>query len=307
MGICDFGLPIFDCGSANAILVAGRFPANVSVSPPKGSKVRNTYLAAVVQMNSGEDAAANVATATRLVEEAARRGAVLVALPELFNCLGRSEAMLRHAEPAPGPTADALAALARRLGITLLAGSICERSEVTGKACNTSLLFGADGALVARYRKRHLFDIDLPGQVRYQESAWLLPGDEIVCPTTPVGRLGLSICYDLRFPEMYRRLADLGADVLLIPAAFTLPTGRDHWEVLLRARAIENQAFVIAPNQHGQHGSSLTTYGRSMIVDPWGTPLAIAPDGVGIALAEIDLDRLAEIRQRLPALRHRRG
>jgi predicted amidohydrolase len=263
------------------------------------------FLAAAVQMNSGEDPAANLATATRLVEQAAARAAALVAMPELFHCLGRPEVMLRHAQEVPGPASDALAALARRLGITLLAGSICERGPEPTHGYNTSLLFGPDGTLLATYRKLHLFNIDLPGEVSYHESDWLLPGDRVVTADTPLGRLGLSICYDLRFPELYRRLADERADVLLIPAAFTLPTGRDHWQVLLRARAIENQAYVIAPDQHGQHGPNLTTFGRSTIIDPWGTPLAIAPDGPGVIVAEIDLDRLAAIRERLPALRNR--
>jgi predicted amidohydrolase len=264
-----------------------------------------SFLAAAVQMNSGEDPAANLAVATRLVERAAARGATLVALPELFLCLGRPEVMLRHAEQVPGPTSDALAALARRLGITLVAGSLCEHGPEPTHGYNTSLLFGPDGRLLASYRKMHLFNIDLPGEVRYHESSWLLPGDRVVTAATPLGRLGLSICYDLRFPELYRRLADEGSDLLLVPSAFTLPTGRDHWQVLLRARAIENQAYVIAPNQHGPHGPHLTTYGRSMIVDPWGTELAIAPDGPGVIVAEIDPDHLASVRDRLPALRNR--
>ena len=269
-----------------------------------------TYLAAAVQMNSHENVAANVAAVTRHVEEAARRGASLVALPELFNCLGSQQAMLACAESIPGPTSDAMSRLARRLGIVLLAGSIAERGDSAdnvdgGRAYNTSVLFGPDGVELARYRKLHLFDIDLAG-LSYHESAWLLPGETTVAVETPLGKLGLSICYDLRFPELYRRLIDAGAQLLLVPSAFTLPTGRDHWQVLLRARAIENQSYIIAPNQHGEHGSALTTYGRSTIIDPWGTPLACAADGEGIILAEIDLEYLAAIRQRLPALTHRR-
>lgn len=262
------------------------------------------YLAAAVQLNSREDRAANLAAARRWAEAAARRGAALVALPEMFSCLGRPEAMLEAAEEIPGPTSDDLAHLARRLGVTLVGGSIAERAP-EGRAYNTSLLFGPDGGLLARYRKRHLFDIDLPGRVTNQESRWFAHGNAIVVAETPVGKLGLAICYDLRFPEHFRRLADAGAEAIAIPSAFTLATGRDHWEVLLRARAIENQTFVVAPNQFGQHTPALTSFGRSTIVDPWGTLLAVAADGEGLAVAEIDFERLAEIRAQLPALRHR--
>lgn len=261
------------------------------------------YLAAAVQLNSREEVAVNMAAAIRWTEEAARRGARLVVLPELFNCLGRSEAMLRQAEEIPGATSDALRKLAARLGVTLLAGSICERSPAAGKAYNTSLLFAPDGKLLARYRKLHLFDVDLPGRVCYRESDWLLPGGDVVAVDTDLGRLGLSICYDIRFPELMRLQQ---ADVQLVASAFTFATGRDHWEVLLRARAIENQAFVVAANQFGEHTPQFITLGRSMIVDPWGTVLAVAADGEGLAMAEIDLARQAEIRRRLPALAHRR-
>ncbi len=267
-----------------------------------------TYLAAAVQMTSGEDTAANLQTATGLIEQAAAAGASLVALPEMFACLGRFEAMVASAEEVPGgPTSEALCQLARRLKITLVAGSIAEKSSREGKIHNTSLLIGPDGAVLARYRKMHLFDVDLPGQVSMIESRWMIPGDETAVTPTPLGCIAQAICYDLRFPELFRQLADRGAEVICVPSAFTLPTGRDHWEILLRARAIENQAFVVAPNQFGRHTAQLTTYGRSMIVDPWGTPLAIAADGVGLAIAEIDLARMAEIRERLPALRHRRA
>ena len=205
------------------------------------------YLAAAVQMCSGESKEANLKAATRQVERAAQLGARVVALPELFNCLGRTEIMLREAEEIPGPTSEAMSELARRLGIVLVAGSICERDAGAGKVFNTCLLIDSSGQLQARYRKMHLFDIDLPGQVSYQESSWLSPGDEVVAVPTELGCFGLSICYDLRFPELYRRLVEAGAELLMVPAAFTLATGKDHWQVLLRSRAIENQAFVIAP------------------------------------------------------------
>jgi predicted amidohydrolase len=257
-------------------------------------------------MTSGEDKEANLEAATRLVERAAKAGATLIALPELFNCLGRMKVVTEQAEQIPGPTSEAMSALASRLQVTLVAGSICERSAGHDKPFNTSLVFSPDGREIGRYRKVHLFDIDLPGRVTYQESSWLSAGEELSAVNTPMGCLGQAICYDLRFPELFRALADEQMQILVLPAAFTLPTGRDHWEVLLRARAIENQVFVIAPNQCGQHSSELQTYGRSMIVDPWGTTMATAPDGEGFVTAEIDLQRMSEIRTRLPALKHRR-
>jgi predicted amidohydrolase len=268
--------------------------------------MNDRFIAAVVQLNSGEDKPANLARAIALVEQAAGQGATLVALPEMFNCLGRFSTVVENAEPIPGPSSEAMRGLAARLGITLLAGSLCERSCEPGKAFNTSLLFSPQGEELARYRKIHLFDADLPGRVAVTESHWILAGNEIVAAETPLGTVGLSICYDLRFPELYRHLADRDARILFAPSAFTFATGKDHWEILLRARAIENQTVVIAPNQCGRHGPELTTYGHSMIVDAWGTVLARAGDDEGIACAEIDLARLAEVRAQLPALEHRR-
>ena len=264
------------------------------------------YWAAAVQMTSGEDKERNLAAAERLIQEAAERGARLVALPELFNCLGRKEQVIRAAEPVPGPTSRRMSTLARRLRITLLAGSLCERADGRDRVFNTSLLFDDSGSLLARYRKIHLFDVDLPGRVSYQESSWMAPGRDVVSVETDHGRLGLSICYDLRFPELYRRLARQGCRILLVPSAFSLPTGRDHWEVLLRSRAIENQAYVIAPNQCGQHTPGFATCGRSAIIDPWGVPLSVAPDGEGVILARLDARRQENIRRELPALSHRR-
>jgi predicted amidohydrolase len=264
------------------------------------------FLAAVVQMRSGEDKEANLSSAIRWVERAAQRGAKLIALPELFNCLCQPQVMVANAEAIPGPTSEAMSALAARLHVTLLAGSIAERSADPGRVFNTSLLFGPDGIELGRYRKIHLFDIDLPGQVTHKESQWFAPGEEVVHVETPLGRLGMTVCYDLRFAELYRRLADVPIDILLVPAAFTLATGRDHWEALLRARAIENQAYVIAPDQWGQQPPSIPTFGHSMIVDPWGTVTATVPDGEGVAVAEIDHARIAQVRKSLPALEHRR-
>jgi len=263
------------------------------------------YWAAAVQMTSGEDKERNLEAAERLIREAAGQGARLVALPELFNCLGRKESVVQAAEPVPGPTTRRMGDLARRLRVTLLAGSLCEQVEGTGKVFNTSLLFDDSGHLMARYRKIHLFDVDLPGRVSYQESSWMAPGRDVVSAETDHGRLGLSICYDLRFPELYRSLVRQGCRILMVPSAFSLPTGRDHWEVLLRSRAIENQAYVIAPNQYGQHTPGFATCGRSAIIDPWGVPLAVAPDGEGVILARIDSRRQDTIRRELPALSHR--
>lgn len=260
-----------------------------------------------VQMTSGPDKARNLATAVRLVEEAAARGAQLIALPELFNCLADSATIVSQAEPVPGPTSLAMSELAARLQVTLLAGSIAQRVEGSDKVFNASLLFSPKGEQLACYRKIHLFDIDLPGQITFQESGFMQAGDRLVVTETAIGRLGQATCYDLRFPELFRRLVDAGADVFCIPSAFTLPTGRDHWQPLLRARAIENQTYVIASNQYGRNGPGIVTYGRSAIIDPWGVPLAVAADGETVITAEIDLDHQAEIRERLPALRHRRN
>jgi len=264
------------------------------------------YLAAAVQMQSGEDKSANLATATRLVEQAAAGGAQLVALPELFNCLGRYDVVAAEAEAIPGPTSDAMADLSARLHITLVAGSIAER-DASGLIYNTSLLFDPDGRLLARYRKIHRFDVDLPGRVVAQESKWFAAGSDVAPVATPLGALGVAICYDLRFPELFRRLSSAGVQVMVLPSAFTLHTGRDHWEVLLRARAIENQAYVIAPNQFGRHSPQLTSYGHSAIIDPWGRVLAVGPEtGEAIVSGAIDLEQLAVTRKQFPALAHRR-
>lgn len=266
----------------------------------------NQFLAAAVQMNSGEDPQANLTAAERAIEAAVARGARLVVLPEMFLCLGRAPAIVAAAQSIPGPVTERLAALAAQHKLVLVAGSIPERSSTPGKVFNTSTVFGTDGRLLATYRKLHLFDVSIPGAVDVCESSWSEPGDGVVAVDTPCGRLGLAICYDLRFPELFRRLADERVDICALPSAFTLATGRDHWEVLLRARAIENQIHIVAANQWGKHAEGLVSYGRSLIVDSWGTVLAAAADGPGMALAEIDLRRQAELRNNLPALKHRR-
>jgi predicted amidohydrolase len=264
------------------------------------------YLAAAIQMNSGPDKPANLQLATQLIRESVGRGARFVALPELFNCLGLPEQILAEAEPIPGPTSETLCRLAAQQDVTILAGSIAERDSESQQVYNTSLLISGDGKILARYRKIHLFGINLPGRVTFQESKFFAAGDRLSVASTHLGRIGQAICYDLRFPELFRRLATAGADLLCVPSAFTQETGCDHWELLLRARAIENQLYVVAPNQHGRHTPAISTYGRSMIVDPWGIPLSIATDGISIAMAEIDPARTRDVRERLPAMQNRR-
>ena len=258
---------------------------------------------AAVQLSTGPDDTENVRSAERLVAEAADRGARLVVLPEKWPLLEASAAS--PGQPVEGPWLATARGWARSLGIWLLAGSILEAVPGEGRAYNTSVLVAPDGSDAARYRKLHLFDVDVGGH-RYRESEGAVAGDGLATGVVDGLRVGLSICYDLRFPELYRGLADLGADILAVPSAFTATTGRDHWEVLLRARAIENQAFVIAANQVGQHANGTSSYGHSMIVDPWGRILAEAPDGPGVVVANLDRRQLAEIRERLPALAHRR-
>jgi len=262
---------------------------------------------AAVQLNSSADPVANRAVAERLTRAAAADGASLIVLPEKWTAMGSDEQLRAAAEPLNGPMAAWARALARELRIDLIAGSMLELVPGQEKPANTSLHIDPDGELRALYRKLHMFDVELGGR-RFRESELEQAGDEIVISETAAGvELGLSICYDLRFPELYRILAVRGARVLLVPSAFTLQTTRDHWEVLLRARAIENQAFVIAANQFGAHPAGQHSGGRSMIVDPWGVVLAQAPDGECHVLAELDLERQREVRGRLPALANRRA
>ncbi len=259
---------------------------------------------AAVQLNSTNEKARNLETAERLVRAAAVDGAELVALPEKWNLLAAGEELLAGAEPLDGPSLTAARAWALELRIHLLAGSIAERGEGE-KAFNASVLIGADGEDLAVYRKIHMFDVDAGG-VSYRESAHEQPGSEVV--TAPLGELiaGLTVCYDLRFPELFRILALRGARLLTVPSAFTAATGRDHWEVLLRARAIENQAFVVAPNQVGTAPPHHDSFGHSAIVDPWGRALAIAPDEECFVSADLDLPAQEEVRESLPSLANRR-
>ncbi|MBO9350247.1 MAG: carbon-nitrogen hydrolase family protein [Thermomicrobium sp.] len=260
----------------------------------------------LVQMNSRSDKSENLAVAERLIEEAARQGAELVALPEYVNFLGPRELHEANAEPIPGPTTERFAALARRYGIYLLGGSILERSAIPGKYYNTSVLFAPDGEIIASYRKIHLFDVDLTGNVTSNESATILPGDRVVTAEVAGHVVGLTICYDLRFPELYRLLALDGAELILVPAAFTLYTGKDHWHTLLRARAIENQCYVAAPAQIGPHDPGQQCYGHSLVADPWGTVIAEAINRVGVVVTTLDFAYLRAVRAQLPSLANRR-
>jgi deaminated glutathione amidase len=267
------------------------------------------FLAAVVQMTSGSDPEANWRQAHELVAEAAARGAALVATPENTPFLGPHDQKVRLAEPVEGPTCQRFAALAGEHRIHLLLGSFAERMPGDPARChNTSVLFGPDGETLALYRKIHLFDVDVPPDVHFQESATVAAGDTTVVAPTGLGAIGLSVCYDLRFPELYRALVAAGAELLTVPSAFTLTTGKDHWRPLLRARAIENQCYVLAPGQFGRHDDQglRHSFGHSMIVDPWGQVVAAASDGPGLALAPIDLERVHRVRRQLPALAHRR-
>jgi predicted amidohydrolase len=260
---------------------------------------------AVCQLNARDDRAANLVVARDLLARAADAGADLAVLPEYVDYLGPAAGAPKP-EPIDGEFAEFFARAARELGIWVHAGSFHEAGPDEGRTYNTSLVFDPAGVLVATYRKIHLYDVEIAGRVSYQESRSVAPGEQVVVADIAGVPTGLSICYDLRFPELYRRLAIGGAKVLVVPAAFMLHTGRDHWEVLLRARAIESQCYVVAAAQIGDHDPGRTCFGRSMIIDPWGTVLAQAPDTVGIAFADLDLDRLEKIREELPSLANRR-
>jgi predicted amidohydrolase len=262
--------------------------------------------AAAIQINSTDDVGRNLQVADRHVRAAAADGAQLIVLPEKWSVLGTGADLQAGAQPLDGEAISWARATARELGVDLIAGSISERVEGEEKLRNTSVHVGPDGEIAAVYRKLHLFDVEVDG-TRYAESEHEDPGTEPVLTATADGvEVGMSICYDVRFPELYRGLTLRGARILTVPAAFTLATTRDHWETLLRARAIENQAFVIAPNQIGEHPPHNRSGGRSMILDPWGVVLAVAPDKETHVIADLDMDVLADVRRRLPALRHAR-
>jgi nitrilase len=263
---------------------------------------------AALQMTSGPDVAANLEQARLLLEDAAARGARLAALPENFSFMGLKDADKRGVAERDGAGAaqDFLSASARRLRLWIVGGTVPLIGSGDGRVAAASLVYDSDGQRVARYDKIHLFDVDIPGRAEsYRESAHVAPGAQAAVLDTPVGRLGLSVCYDVRFPELYRHLSAAGAQILTVPSAFTSPTGRAHWETLLRARAIENLCYVVAPAQSGFHPSGRETYGDSMIVDYWGRILQRVPRGRGCAVAEVDLSRQAGVRETFPALVHR--
>jgi deaminated glutathione amidase len=266
----------------------------------------NRFSAAVVQMNSTADVDRNLASAERLVEEAAQRGATFVGLPENFAYLKSEGEPVPAPQAIDGPWVRRMSELARRHRLTLLLGSFPEGIDRDRRIYNTSVLLGPDGNVLGSYRKIHLFDIDLPGLEHLKESRSVAPGKDAVVVDAGFATIGLSICYDLRFPELYRELTLQGAQVLAVPSAFTERTGKDHWEVLLRARAIENLAYVFAPAQFGVHGKGRSSHGHAMIVDPWGSLVAQVAEGEGVAIAEMDMERLDRVRRDLPALSHAR-
>ena len=261
------------------------------------------YVAAAVQLCAGSDKVLNLSKAEAFVAEAARHEARLVVLPEVFLWRGPRADEPAQAEPIPGPSSTRLGQLARQLNVHLLAGSILEQSGGP-KAFNTSVLFDPRGEIIARYRKLHLFDVDIAGHVSIRESDTRVGGDAVVTVPTALGTLGLTICYDLRFPELYRRLTLAGAEIIAVPSAFTFPTGAAHWEILLRARSIENQVYVIAPDQIGRSPGGVVDFGISMIIDPWGQPLARAADREMVIYADIDRDHQQRVRSELPCLDH---
>jgi len=277
----------------------------------------NDLVIAAVQMTSGEDVEANLERARELVREAATAGALIVGLPENFAYLGgRQDHRLNIAEELPpvdadqhrdlGPILGAMRALALKAGVWLLLGGFPEKSGSSNRIRNTSVLLNPEGTISAIYRKVHLFDVDVPGGKRFRESETVEAGDDVVVAPTPWGGLGLSICYDLRFPELYRAHAAKGARIVAVPSAFTLETGKDHWHVLLRARAIENQVYVMAPAQIGAHGPTRRSYGHALVVDPWGVIVAECADQEGFALARLDFAHQDRLRAALPVLTHRR-
>jgi predicted amidohydrolase len=268
------------------------------------SSPNHPIVAACVQLNGSGSLDDVLALAEGLVARAAARGAELVVLPEKWNAIGPRERMLAAGEPIDGRTVTAMSGWARRLGVWIIGGSISEHVDGDDRIRNLSLAIDPEGDVVAAYRKLHMFDVEVDGR-EIRESATDRPGDELVVADIAGWPAGLTVCYDLRFPELYRSLAVMGAQLLTVPAGFMLHTGRDHWEVLLRARAIENACYVVAPNQHGSWDGN-RMFGRSLIIDPWGIVVANAGDGDGICLAELDPTRVAHARRSLPVLANRR-
>jgi predicted amidohydrolase len=265
-----------------------------------------SYLAAAVQMTSGPNLQQNLSQAEELIDLAVRQGAELVGLPENFPFLGEETEKLAQAETIAAESEKFLKTMAQRFQITLLGGGF-PVPVGNGKVYNTALLVGSNGDELARYEKVHLFDVNVPDGNTYRESETVLAGMRMppIYPSKDLGNLGLSVCYDVRFPELYRHLSQMGAEVLFIPAAFTAYTGKDHWQVLLQARTIENTCYVIAPAQTGRHYATRQSHGHALIIDPWGTVLADAGDQPGVAIAPIEPSRLEQVRRQMPSLQHR--
>lgn len=267
----------------------------------------STFVAAVVQLTGSSNTDANWEQARDLVTRASELGANLVATPENTNFLGPHEEKVARAETLDGEICDRFAYLAKRLGTFILLGSFNERSDDPDRCYNTSVLFDSSGKRLAIYRKIHLFDVDVSPDVRFAESATVKPGREVVVAKTDLGTVGMTVCYDLRFPTLYQEIRDRGAEIITVPSAFTLTTGRAHWTPLMRARAIETQSYVVAPAQYGKHDDEglRESFGHSMIVDPWGQVAAMVPEGPGVAVAEIDLEKIHRIRESIPVADHR--
>jgi len=264
------------------------------------------FLIGIIQLDTQNDKGKNLAQICEYIDEAARKGAQLVALPEVMNLLGDNVGEGGGAEPIPGYSTEILARKAKELGIYIHCGSIKEEIPGDTKGFNTTVMLDREGKIVARYRKLHTFDVTLTDGTVCNESARIQPGAEIVTVDSDLGKLGFAICYDIRFPELFRLLALDGAQIIFTPANFTLPTGKDHWEPILRARAIENGCYIVAPAQIGKK-PNFTAFGNSLVVDPWGTVIARSKDQPGVTLAEIDLDFLDKIRGQIPSLKNRRS
>jgi predicted amidohydrolase len=261
--------------------------------------------AAAIQLNAGADKRKNIEKATQLIEQAAQRGARLIVLPEVFNWRGKRSEIKRNGEPIPGPTSIKMAELAASRKLFLVCGSIIETHPHNQKPFNTSFLINPRGKISASYRKIHLFKFKPRDKAPLDESSIYSPGRDLTTAHTPLGKVGFSICYDLRFPELYRTLARQGAQIIFVPSAFTFETGKAHWETLIRARAIENQVYIIAPNQHGKDPLDNRNYGHSMIVNPWGTVIAQCQNGENIIYADLDPSYLKKVRRDLPVLQNR--
>jgi predicted amidohydrolase len=265
-----------------------------------------TIECAVIQLCSTPDKAENLEEARRLISTAAEKGAELIALPENYSFIGGDDEKLKEVEDIEtGPSVMLLREMAVKHRVVIVGGSVPLRASEPSRVTNTCLVFNPNGDIIARYDKIHMFDIFLDSSTTYTESKYVEAGDQIVTFKQLGHTMGLSICYDVRFPELYRKLFEKGSEVLFVPAAFTIPTGKDHWEVLLRTRAIENQCYVVAPAQWGRHTEKRSSYGRSLVIDPWGQIIAQAPDKECVIYAELDFNYLKDVRRRLPALKHR--